>query len=58
MTEADRKPERNIVVDRNKLLGMRNVPTGVSGHGATESDNSISLNLKLGVKVGKKPPPG
>jgi hypothetical protein len=53
MTEADRKTERNIVVDRNKLLGMRNNPTGVSGQ---ESDNSISLNLKLGVKVGQKPP--
>jgi hypothetical protein len=51
MTEADRKPERNIVVDRNKLLGMRNDPTD----GTTES-NSISLNLKLGVKVGEKPP--
>jgi hypothetical protein len=56
MTEADRKPERNIVVDPNKLLGMRNDPTGVSGHGTTESDHSISLNLKLGVKVGVKPP--
>ena len=54
MTEADRKTERNIVVDRNKLLGIRNDPKG----GTTESDNSISLNLKLGVKVGKKPPPG
>jgi hypothetical protein len=51
MTAADRKTERNIVVDRNKLLGMRNDPTG----GTTESDNSISL--KLGVKVGLKPPP-
>jgi hypothetical protein len=50
MTEADRKTERNIVVDRNKLLGVRNNPTD----GTTENDNSI--NLKLGVKVGVKPP--